>query len=120
MRISPIIGRRNHMVKYKGTTLYPPAVFDVLDQTPYVENYVMEVSDNEYGNDRIVVRIGLRGQPSFDVTKELKDRFRARIRVAPEIEIAEAGEIRRINYPDMSRKPVKFIDKRKHTASHAS
>lgn len=120
MRISPIIGRRNHMVKYKGTTLYPPAVFDVLDQTPYVENYVMEVSDNEYGNDRIVVRIGLRGQPSFDVTKELKDRFRARIRVAPEIEIAEAGEIRRINYPDMSRKPLKFIDKRKHTASHAS
>ena len=119
MRVSPIIGRRNHMVKYKGTTLYPPAVFDVLDQTPYVENYVMEVSDNEYGNDRIVVRIGLREQPSFDVTKELKDRFRARIRVAPEIEIAEVGEIRRINYPDMSRKPVKFIDKRKHTANHA-
>ncbi|MDO4704572.1 phenylacetate--CoA ligase family protein [Tannerella sp.] len=119
MRVSPIIGRRNHMVKYKGTTLYPPAVFDVLDQTPYVENYVMEVSDNEYGNDRIVVRIGLREQPSFDVTKELKDRFRARIRVAPEIEIADAGEIRRINHPDMSRKPVKFIDKRKYAANHA-
>ena len=112
MRISPIIGRRNHMVKYKGTTLYPPAVFDVLDNTPYVENYVMEVSANEYGNDRIVIRIGLRERPPFDVVKELKDRFRARIRVAPEIAVSSPEEVRRINHPDISRKPVKFIDKR--------
>ncbi|MDR1746552.1 MAG: AMP-binding protein [Tannerella sp.] len=113
MRISPIIGRMNHMVKYKGTTLYPPAIFDVLDNVPYVENYVMIVSNNEYGNDHITLRIGLRETPVADVTKELKDRFRARIRVAPDIEICTIEEIRKINLPDMNRKPVKFIDNRK-------
>jgi phenylacetate-CoA ligase len=113
MRISPIIGRMNHMVKYKGTTLYPPAIFDVLDNVPYVEHYVMVVSDNEYGNDRIVIKISLREPLAFDVTKDLKDRFRARIRVAPEIELCSTDEIRNIAYPEISRKPRKFIDNRK-------
>lgn len=112
MRISPIIGRMNHMVKYKGTTLYPPAIFDVLDNIPYVENYVVIVHDNDCGNDDVLVRIGLREQPEFDIVKDVKDRFRAHIRVAPDVEITAVEEIRRINYPDISRKPVKFIDKR--------
>ncbi len=118
MRISPIIGRRNHMVKYKGTSLYPPAVFDVLDNTPYIENYVMTVNDNEYGNDRIIIKVGLNSY-SADIIKELKDRFRARIRVAPEIEICPVDEIRKMNFPDMSRKPIKFIDNRKYIDYHA-
>lgn len=113
MRISPIIGRMNHMVKYKGTTLYPPAVFDVLDHIPYIENYVMVVSDNEYKNDHITIKISLREQPAFDVIKNLKDHFRARIRVAPDIEICSGAELSKLCFPDINRKPVKFIDNRR-------
>ncbi|GHT01484.1 phenylacetate--CoA ligase [Bacteroidia bacterium] len=116
MRVSPVVGRANHMIKYKGTTLYPPSINDVLDNTPYVENYVVEVDYNESGNDAILVRIGLRSQVIDDVVKDLKDRFRAKIRVAPEIEICPAADIRKINFPDISRKPVKFIDKRLSSA----
>ncbi|MDR0394639.1 MAG: AMP-binding protein [Tannerella sp.] len=119
MRISPIVGRRNHMVKYKGTTLYPPAVFDVLDNISYIENYIMTVCNNEFGNDHIVIKVGLRKQPSFDITKDLKDHFRARIRVAPEIEVCPVEDIRKINFPDINRKPVKFIDNRNNTNNHA-
>ena len=36
-RISPIIGRKNQMIKYKGTTLYPPMIFDVLNNLEEVE-----------------------------------------------------------------------------------
>ncbi|MDR2824437.1 MAG: AMP-binding protein, partial [Prevotellaceae bacterium] len=53
MRVSPVVGRANHLLKYKGTTLYPPAIYDVLDNTPYLENYVVEVSLNDSGNDDI-------------------------------------------------------------------
>jgi phenylacetate-CoA ligase len=126
MRVSPVVGRANHMVKYKGTTLYPPAIFDVLDNTPYVENYVVEVSCNDSGNDAVLVKIGIRDTGTAaqsqgvnrqsqiaDPIKDLKDRFRAKIRVAPEIEICPADLVRKINFPDMSRKPVKFIDRRK-------
>jgi len=113
MRISPIIGRLNQMIKYKGTTLYPPAIFDVLDNVPYIENYLVEVTDNECGNDDIIVKVGLHAPSDFDVIKDLKDRFRARIRVAPEIEICTESQIKAVTTPEMSRKPIKIIDKRK-------
>lgn len=118
MRISPLVGRKNHMIKYKGTTLYPPSIFDVLDNTPYVDLYQLEVSDNDLGNDNALVKVSLK--ESFDlnetdVVKELKDRFRAKIRVAPDIAIVPTEELRGSLFPAVSRKPVKFIDLRVHS-----
>ena len=40
-RLTPLVGRKHNMIKLKGTTLYPPALNDVLDHAPYVENYVV-------------------------------------------------------------------------------
>jgi len=113
MRISPIVGRLNQMIKYKGTTLYPPAIFDLLDNVPYLENYLVEVTNSKCGNDDIVVKVGLREKPDFDVIKDMKDRFRARIRVAPEVEICPVNQIKIITIPEISRKPIKIIDKRR-------
>lgn len=115
-RLTPLVGRKNNMIKLKGTTLYPPAINDVLDNVDYVENYVIYVENSEAGTDEVVVKIGLKpeaaGRNADDVIKELKDRFRARIRVAPAIEILPADDVHRINFPAKSRKPVKFIDLR--------
>ena len=58
MRISLIVGRKNQMIKYKGTTLYPAAIFDVLDNVDYVENYLVEVSINDIGMDDVLVIVG--------------------------------------------------------------
>jgi phenylacetate-CoA ligase len=112
-RISPVVGRTNHLLKYKGTTLYPPALFDVLNHAPYVENYVVQVSTDDSGNDAVLVRIGLKGNANLDVVKDLKDRFRAKVRVAPDVEVGSVEDVRKINFPDISRKPVTFIDNRK-------
>ncbi len=112
-RLTPLIGRKNNMIKFKGTTLYPPAINDVLDNTDYVANYVIEVSTNNAGTDDVKVKIGLREGFNDSVVKELKDSFRSRIRVAPEVEVLPVEEIQRINFPAKSRKPIKFIDLRK-------
>ncbi|MBR6002126.1 MAG: AMP-binding protein [Bacteroidales bacterium] len=111
-RLTPLVGRKNNMIKLKGTTLYPPAINDVLDNAEYVENYVVEVSLSDAGTDFVTVKAGLKFQPDFDAVKDLKDRFRSRIRVAPEVVILPAEEIAKINFPAKSRKPVKFIDLR--------
>jgi phenylacetate-CoA ligase len=111
-RISPIVGRKNHMIKYKGTTLYPPALADVLNNTGYVENYYITLKTSDAGTDDVIITIGLKGDTSADVVKDLKDRFRAKIRVAPQIVIAPAEAVRKINFPAMSRKPVTFFDER--------
>lgn len=113
-RLTPLVGRKNNMIKLKGTTLYPPAVNDVLDNTDYVENYIVFVEDSEAGTDEVIVKVGLKGKPDFDAVKDLKDRFRSRIRVAPIVEILPPDEIAKMNFPVKSRKPVKFVDNRKH------
>lgn len=112
-RLTPLVGRKNNMIKFKGTTLYPPAINDVLDNTDYVTGYVIEVSTNDAGTDNVKVKLSLRPDASDDAVKLLKDSFRSRIRVAPDIEVLPAEEIQRINFPAKSRKPIKFIDLRK-------
>jgi len=111
-RLTPIVGRKNNMIKLKGTTLYPPAINDVLDNTAYIENYVVYVRDSEAGTDDVLVKIGLKKQPPYDVVKDLKDRFRSRLRVAPNVEICPKEEVQKINFPTKSRKPIKFVDNR--------
>jgi len=112
-RLTPIVGRKNNMIKLKGTTLYPPAINDVLDNTDYVDNYAVFVQLNDAGTDDVLVKIGLKYDPPYDVIKDLKDRFRSRLRVAPNVVILPKEEIQKINFPAKSRKPVKFIDNRK-------
>lgn len=100
------------MIKLKGTTIYPPAINDVLDNTPYVVNYVVIVQHSFAGTDEVVVKVGIASAPPFDVVKDLKDRFRSRIRVAPIVEVLSPDEIYKINNPANNRKPIKFIDNR--------
>ena len=52
------------------------------------------------------------GEAESALIKDLKDRFRARIRVAPIVEILPPDLIQKINFPAQSRKPIKFIDER--------
>ena len=111
-RLTPLVGRKHNMLKLKGTTLYPPALNDVLEGTPYVENYVVEVSTSDAGTDRVVVKAGTRLEATPQLVKDLKDRFRSRIRVTPDIELLPPDSVQRINHPDGARKPVKFIDLR--------
>ena len=112
-RLTPIIGRKHNMIKLKGTTIYPPAINDVLDNTPFVGNYVVVVRHSDAGTDEVIVRVSLRDFIGNDeAVKQLKDHFRSRLRVAPVVEVLPADVIQQINFPAKSRKPVKFIDER--------
>ncbi len=114
MRISPIYGRKNQMIKFKGTTLYPASIFDILDNVDYVENYLVEVSSNEVGMDEVTISVGSKIQ-NEEIIKELKDRFRAKLRVTPAIQLENIDKIKKIQNPEIKRKPIKFIDKRYNT-----
>ncbi len=112
IRLGPVIGRKKQMIKYKGTTIYPPALYDILDDIDQVENYVIEVYTNDIGTDDITIYAGVNDIfPKLE--KQLKDRFRAKLRVAPSIIFKSPKEIKELMFPETSRKPVKFIDKRK-------
>lgn len=111
MRVGPVIGRKNQMIKYKGTTLYPPALYDILENIEGVKNYIVELYTNTIGTDEILIRIGCE-KPSENFEKAIKDHFRAKLRVAPSVSFESVDYINKLQYPSMSRKPVKLIDRR--------
>ena len=112
VRIGPVIGRKKQMIKYKGTTLYPPAMNDVLSDFDAVENHIIEISTNDLGTDEIVIKLAV-NEPSDELLHEIKDHFRAKLRVTPKIEFASKENLNQRVFNPMSRKPIRFFDYRK-------
>ena len=110
-RLSSVIGRKGQMIKFKGTTIYPPILFDILDNIPDVQNYIVEVFTNSLGTDQIQIRIGSDNH-SETFIKQIKDIFRSKVRVAPDVKFESAELIAKLQMPPMSRKVVKFFDLR--------
>ncbi len=111
-RVSPVLGRKQQMIKYKGTTLYPPVLMDLLTNFEEIENYIIEISTNSILTDEILIRIGTR-TPTEALKERISNHFRAKIRVVPKIEYCDIAVLERELYPLGSRKPMKFVDKRK-------
>ena len=111
-RVSPVLGRKQQMIKYKGTTLYPPVLMDLLTNFEEIENYIIEISTNNILTDEILIRIGTR-TPTEALKERISNHFRAKIRVVPKIEYCDIALLERELYPLGSRKPMKFVDKRK-------
>lgn len=99
------------MIKYKGTTLYPPAMENILNDFNEVENFVIEISHNAIGTDEICIKMAVT-TPTEELLQNIKDHFRARLRVLPKIEFHDSKTIDELRFPKLSRKPVVVIDKR--------
>lgn len=112
LRLGPIEGRRKQMIKYKGTTLYPPAMQNILNNFNTLDCFVIEISHNAIGTDEILIRIAS-NSPSDKLLNQIKDHFRAKLRVTPKIEWSDKEVVDTLRYPKLSRKPILVIDKRK-------
>jgi phenylacetate-CoA ligase len=110
-RLGPIIGRKKQMIKYKGTTLYPPALYDILDNAAGITSYLVEVFTNSLGTDEILLRLSAE-HAGKELEKEIRDHFRAKLRVTPTISFEDAEVLKRAIHPETGRKPVRFIDRR--------
>jgi len=111
IRLGPILGRKGQMIKYKGTSLYPAALYDILENIPEVNNYIVEVYTNSIGTDGIRILVGSQINNELFV-KHIKDLFRSKIRVAPDIVFEPIELIVRKQMPPTSRKLIKFFDYR--------
>jgi phenylacetate-CoA ligase len=111
LRLSPVMGRKKQMIKFKGTTLYPPALFDLLNEREEILDFVIEVYSNEIGLDQVLLYL-LPVEESEACDHRIRAYLQARLRVSPHIKYVSAEEIQKKQLLDTSRKPVKFIDLR--------
>ena len=111
-RIGPILGRRQHRLKVKGTTLYPKSIEDALLAVEGVENFLIEAHTGDDETDRLVVRVGtLRDDPAFRAL--LDETVYAKARVTPEVHLAPPGAVEELLFEGGRRKPRVFVDLRK-------
>jgi phenylacetate-CoA ligase len=111
LRLSPVMGRKKQMLKYKGTTLYPPALFDILHEMENVIDYVAEVSSNEMGTDEVLIYI-VPDNYDEETNRKIRANLQARLRVSPHIKYITEEEIKKIQMPEAGRKIIRFIDRR--------
>jgi len=111
LRLGPVLGRKKQMIKYKGTTLYPPAMDNLLNDFSEVTNHVIEIYHNEIGTDEIKIKITT-SSASEKLLRNIKDHFRSRLRVSPKIEITDLKEIQKLQASKLGRKPITVIDTR--------
>ncbi|KPH12099.1 phenylacetate--CoA ligase family protein [Chryseobacterium sp. ERMR1:04] len=111
MRLGPVVGRKQQMIKYKGTTLYPPAMNDILNDFNNILCYQIVIQSNEIGLDEIIIKISTDSK-SENFVNEVRDHFRAKLRVSPKIEIIDFDVLSKTVFNPNSRKPITFIDLR--------
>jgi phenylacetate-CoA ligase len=111
MRLSSIMGRKKQMIKYKGTTLYPPALFDLLNEMEEIIDYVVEVYSNDIGMDEVLLHL-VPANRSEETDRKIRAYLQARLRVSPHVTYTTAPEILKMQLPETVRKAVKFIDRR--------
>ena len=111
-RLGPVVGRKQQMIKYKGTTLYPPAIINVLSEFKTIEAYVIEIGNTDFDTDDIIIKISSENA-SDELLKELEERFSSKLRVKPTIAFYSKTEIEQLQKVEGSRKMRLVVDKRK-------
>lgn len=111
LRLGPVMGRKQQMIKYKGTTLYPPAMHDLMSYFEEIQLHQIEISTNEVGTDEIVIKIAS-PNTTDEFLDEIKDHFRAKLRVTPKIELVDFEVLEKMVMLPASRKPLTFVDRR--------
>ncbi len=110
-RIGSVAGRKQQMIKYKGTTLFPLAIQDVLNSFDEIFGHIVEISTNDLGTDQVNLMI-YAPKKSENFTKILSERLRSKIRVVPDINYITEQTLNELIMPTGSRKPKVVIDLR--------
>lgn len=110
VRVSPLSGRKQQMLKVKGTTFYPQAVFNILQQTSFIKDFVAEATLTAEGQDNL--KIFISSDKEAETRLALQLRFKSELRVLPEISFVDQDVMEKMQAQSGSRKIQKFVDNR--------
>lgn len=58
-RLGPVVGRQQQLLKFKGTSLYPQAVFNVLNTFGEIVAYAVEATSSDLDTDELTIGVAL-------------------------------------------------------------
>ena len=108
-RIGPIEGRLSQRLKFRGTTIYPETIFQVLQEIAAVRNAYIEVRSAYDLADEITVVVGCGQEVKPEAISAL---LQARLRASPRVQITSPEKVLEKMARHGGRKPQKFFDYR--------
>jgi phenylacetate-CoA ligase len=99
-RLSPVVGRKNQLIKYKGTSVYPGAISNVLRSFTSIDDFIIEVQKNELNVDDITIHISLTDFTG-GVQRTIEESLVAAIKVTPALNFTTPENLRILRNPDM-------------------
>jgi phenylacetate-CoA ligase len=111
LRLGPILGRKKQMMKIRGTTVYPQAIFSVLEEIGGVVEYCISVRQESPLADAVTVHAAVTDKSCS--ASYIQEQLQARLRVRPEVIVEKEEQLRGRVYTQKSRKPVRFFDYRR-------
>ena len=110
-RLGPIVGRKNQMMKIKGTTVFPAAVVKALSSVEGIINYVMVATSPAPLEDELEIVVAVEGSEA-GVCQRIRDVLRGSLKVTPSVRAAPVGDVLRLQDAENSRKKRVFVDRR--------
>ena len=110
LRMGPIMGRKQQMIKLKGTTIYPQGIFEILQRADHIQDYIVEAFTGPLATDELKLYIVAPEVHVPNVESNLKSVFQSQLKVTPEIIFSTSSELEQKQ--SAGRKVKKFIDRR--------
>tara|TARA_B100000902_G_C27293077_1_gene908342 strand:+ start:1169 stop:2401 length:1233 start_codon:yes stop_codon:yes gene_type:complete len=112
LRLGPVLGRKNHRLKIKGTTTYPNAMIEAIYSFGEIDDFLIEVSFDQYGSDKLCLFVARQSNKDFSL-KELKDFLKSKLLFTPDVRIVDSRIIEEKITSGVNRKKIRFVDNRK-------
>lgn len=103
-RLGTILGRKNQLIKFKGTSVYPQAIQNVLKSAAKVGLYHIIVSKDSSGIDQLRVLLPAETTMPSQVI-DIQSKFKSHLKVNPVLELLPTKEIEQMTFVKEKRKP---------------
>lgn len=113
LRMSPIKGRVDHVVRVKGVNLYPDAIDSVVTATDQRLQEFYAVATRKNGGDVLKLKVEWHDLADEALVTRMTTAFRDRLSVTPEIELVEIGStLQKTGVDGSLNKPRRLFDDR--------
>ncbi len=108
-RLSSIVGRKNQMIKFKGTTLFPNSIFAALNSIEEIGLYQVEVN-TQSTEHQLTILLSEKSR-NEDLIEKIRTSCKENLRVIPEIEFIADHQLKSTVFNEDKRKPelIRFI-----------
>ncbi len=107
-RLGPILGRKQQLLKIRGTSVFPNAIIETVRATDGVVDCLVIAEHDAELSDRVSVYAHVRHEK---VRTDIENRLRAALRVTPQVHLVPENELRAM-MSSGSRKIRRFLDRR--------